>query len=390
MLTIKQQSDLLEKNFNNNATEPPKTDEPTIKSSSTVTSKKPIFNNNKETLTLSRSSSSLLDPSIAAEIEDALASRVRSLQSKLSQSESLRLELLDKVGDYEKEYFALKKNYEKRQFNEGKLDEKVWDLEVRLQQSQDKFSDLEMTSNKHQIELRTKNSLILSMTNQIESLKGNESSLIDLHEQVKEKLEMEIKSLKKLIAMLQEDALPTSKKSSVPLPASRTTEQPKVKDFESIPVKLPEIKITEVINEVVIVAKEQINQEKLDDNNQNSLEIEMLKLSLAESENQVQTYRNTSEIYKLECEELKELLEQAQETIDSQRNQTEWNPDEKSININFPKLISYPLDNLSYLKEEQLIDRSGNSSPVSVYMFNDAHIQTEHSDELVSEIERIS
>ncbi|KAJ3394370.1 hypothetical protein HDU92_006949 [Lobulomyces angularis] len=188
-----------------------------------------------------------IDSQLRLEIESALTKQVRTLQSKFEKCEQSRLELFEKFCDMENEVHILKREKEKRNGNEEKLDERCWELEIINQQKGEQIAEFHSELNKLKIEQRKFSQENNNLQLQIENFKQNELQLklkSEDDQKIIHSLKKEKKSLNESLIKLSKE-LSETKLSRNEVPSSRncTPEPILVTDDKSSPS--PSISTTE-------------------------------------------------------------------------------------------------------------------------------------------------
>ncbi|KAJ3091333.1 hypothetical protein HK102_000925 [Quaeritorhiza haematococci] len=154
-----------------------------------------------------------IDADMAAEIDNVLAANVRNLKQKLQYSESLREELQDKLKSTETELAQLRKQYDKRLANQGKMDERIWDLELMNQQLSDQVRSSEVQISRLHADVRNLQHENRILNEQNEQLRTIEQNLLSAQERLKGRLDNEINTSRRTISALQREKTEYIKKS---------------------------------------------------------------------------------------------------------------------------------------------------------------------------------
>lgn len=155
---------------------------------------------------ISSSSSS----SLAAQIDDVMAQHVRLLQSKLSQSESVRAELSDRLKQSDQRYDKLKRHAEKRGMTAQairQLDEKLWESQLANEQLRNDLSMADAAAVKHSSENKKLTLQLAALQEQIDTLTQTQEQLTDSLDKVSGRAESEHGAHGRAVAALQQEKM---------------------------------------------------------------------------------------------------------------------------------------------------------------------------------------
>ncbi|KAI9337562.1 hypothetical protein BDR26DRAFT_457832 [Obelidium mucronatum] len=146
-----------------------------------------------------------MDPNLAAQIENALVLQLRSLQAKLSTSESLRSKVSERCEAFERECTTIRSQNEKLANSERKLNERIWDLEILNQQLQETNETLEKEIARLLQKIKSQERDTSNMKDHVDALRLAEAGWNKEKETLLFKMESESSRKRREIAILKRE-----------------------------------------------------------------------------------------------------------------------------------------------------------------------------------------
>ncbi|KAJ3010443.1 UNVERIFIED_CONTAM: hypothetical protein HDU68_002132, partial [Siphonaria sp. JEL0065] len=303
-----------------------------------------------------------LDPNLVAQIENALVSQLRSLQLKLNTSESQRQKVMERVLIFERECGVLRGQNEKLAGSEsellvnavpkantdcealypvllrhylthhspskpGKLNEKIWDLEILHQQLQETNETLQKEITRHVQKIKSLERDISSMKDQFESVRAAESVWLKEKQTLVFKMESESNRKRREIAILKREKGELERqieelsrpeqvfmyKASGTTVSSSSDLTHRAKSPEPASVTITDSDSAQQL----LLQQQQQRQLQLQHQKDNDLFLSSLSKALSQAHSQNQELRKENADLTTSNQELDRLLQEANETIES-------------------------------------------------------------------------
>ncbi|KAJ3195888.1 Protein tilB [Irineochytrium annulatum] len=146
-----------------------------------------------------------IDATLAAEIDNTLVHHIRELKQKLTNSEALRLELVEKNEILEKSFDAVRRQNDKITRNEAKTNEYLWDLELKLQQEMEKKEIWENEISRLCALVKSLQLEVSGYKEQAEALRSSEQTYLSNVSHLQAKLEGEMFEKKRIAAVYAQE-----------------------------------------------------------------------------------------------------------------------------------------------------------------------------------------
>ncbi|RCI05271.1 hypothetical protein CU098_011562 [Rhizopus stolonifer] len=269
------------------------------------------------------------DIEFATEIGQGLLLEVRKMQALLQEKEEQLRTLENQKADLERAAEAMAKQMRQREENEEKLKEETWNLELAKQELTISVTELQQNLNKANVEQTKLAKQADELRTEIEHLRASEEKLNNKVENMKNRHEQDMSSMRQHTAVLQKEK----------------TDQ--AKQIETLTSELAIAKAqSRIVKPIVSEPEPSTRSEQSDDQTQSTtttknelspasspppspkhapvrnqkMEVETLKSSLAHAHRMISNLRSNLHKEKAEKFELKKLLAESQETIEQMQN----------------------------------------------------------------------
>ncbi|KAJ3415092.1 hypothetical protein HDV05_005500 [Chytridiales sp. JEL 0842] len=304
-----------------NATDSPSANPKTIPE----TASRPVLTKSRRSM---RSSMNRIDAALAADIDRSLVTQVRELHHKLAVSESCKLEAMEKADQLNRKLKAIMSQTEKNLKNEARMTEVIWNLELQHQQLLEKCTNLESENQKYLSRIRGLEKETASYIGQVESLKGSELQLQADNDYLQVKAENEIVILKRNMKCLEREKDVLIAKLEEAARATKLTLKPST--------KLPELLEDKVYHSPSNPSSPVRITKEPDDEKNGELIINSLSASLKLANEHNEKIQLDNQRLREEIDELRQLLCQAQQTLEDLQN--EESPNDSSFIMEPPNL----------------------------------------------------
>ncbi|KAI8970085.1 hypothetical protein BDF20DRAFT_102969 [Mycotypha africana] len=274
------------------------------------------------------------DIEFATEIGQGLLLEVRKMQALLQEKEEKLRTLEIQKADLERAAEAMAKQMRQREENEEKLKEETWNLELAKQELVISVTELQSNLTKATAEQTKLAKQVNDLRAEIEQLRDREEKLTATIEDMKQRHEQDMTSIRRHTAAIQrEKADQTKQIETLTSELAIAKAQSRIGKHASIESELnsragqtgnqtdsDQTKSTAAVKDDRSPTSSPPSSPKLSPARNQAMEVETLKTSLAHAHRMVSNLRSNLHKEKTEKFELKKLLAESQETIEQLQN----------------------------------------------------------------------
>ncbi|KAG2233380.1 hypothetical protein INT48_000383 [Thamnidium elegans] len=270
------------------------------------------------------------DIEFATEIGQGLLLEVRKMQALLQEKEEKLRTLENQKADLERAAEAMAKQMRQREENEEKLKEETWNLELAKQELTISVTELQQNLSKANVEQNKLAKQVNTLRTEIEQLRDKEEKLTHSIDNMKQRHEQDMSSIRRHAAAIQREKTDQSKQiealtSELAIAKAQSrihkhvVSEPEPTTHSSEATDDQTTSVLAVKNDTSPSSSPPSSPKQTPTRNQ-AMEVETLKTSLAHAHRMVSNLRSNLHKEKTEKFEFKKLLADSQETIEQLQN----------------------------------------------------------------------
>lgn len=270
------------------------------------------------------------DIEFATEIGQGLLLEVRKMQALLQEKEEKLRTLENQKADLERAAEAMAKQMRQREENEEKLKEETWNLELAKQELTISVTELQQNLSKANVEQNKLAKQVNDLRSEIEQLRDREEKLTNTIDNMKQRHEQDMSSIRRHAAAIQREKTDQTKQIealtselAIAKAQSRigkhvsTDTEPSIRAGETTDDQAAS---TLAVKNDTSPSSSPPSSPKQSPARNQAMEVETLKTSLAHAHRMVSNLRSNLHKEKTEKFEFKKLLAESQETIEQLQN----------------------------------------------------------------------